>query len=69
MKKLSLLLWGLLFFASCNNSVQPSEEDDGMQRTYWENGKLKSECRYVDGKLDGLYKTWYENGQVFQDGQ
>jgi len=69
MKKLSLLLWGLLFFASCNNSVQPSEEDDGMQRTYWANGKLKSECRYVDGKLDGLYKTWYENGQVFQDGQ
>ena len=69
MKKLSLLLWGLLIFASCNNSVQPSEEDDGMQRTYWANGKLKSECRYVDGKLDGLYKTWYENGQVFQDGQ
>lgn len=69
MKKLSLLLLGLLFFASCNNSVQPSEEDDGMQRTYWDNGKLKSECRYVDGKLDGLYKTWYENGQVFQDGQ
>ena len=60
---------GLLFLASCGNVEQPPTHDDGVQRSYWANGKLKSEQRYIDGKLDGAYKTWYENGQVFQDGQ
>ena len=69
MKKIRLALLGLLFLASCGNVEQPPTHDDGVQRSYWDNGKLKSEQRYVDGKLDGLYKTWYENGQVFQDGQ
>ena len=70
MKKILLLLLGLTYFASCGGGTEPSSgDDDGMQRTYWDNGKLKSECRYVDGKLDGAYKTWYDNGQVFQDGQ
>lgn len=58
-----------LFFASCNNTVQPVATDDGTQRSYWDNGRLKSESHYVDGQLDGPYKTWYANGQVFQDGQ
>ena len=69
MKKIRLALLGLLFLASCGNVEQPLTHDDGVQRSYWANGKLKSEQRYVDGKLDGAYKTWYENGQVFQDGQ
>jgi len=70
MRKIVLLLLGLLVFASCgHNGTSQPEVDDGMQRSYWDNGKLKSEARYVDGKLDGPYKTWYENGQVFQDGQ
>ena len=70
MKKIVLLLLGLTFLVSCGGRVEPtSGDDDGMQRTYWDNGQLKSEMRYVDGKLDGPYKTWYDNGQVFQDGQ
>ena len=37
--------------------------DDGIQKSYWENGKLKSELRYVDGKLYGEC-VWYDaNGQ------
>ena len=69
MKKTVMFLLGLLFLASCGNGVQPSPADDGVQRSYWDNGRLKSECRYVDGKLDGPYKTWYDSGQLFQDGQ
>ena len=69
MKKIMLALLGLLFLSSCGNGELPPTNDDGVQRSYWGNGKLKSEQRYVDGKLDGAYKTWYENGQVFQDGQ
>ena len=37
--------------------------DDSVQKSYWENGKLKSELRYVDGKLNGEC-VWYDlNGQ------
>ena len=36
--------------------------DDGVQKTYWENGKLKSELRYEHGKLNGE-SVWYaQNG-------
>ena len=69
MKKIMLALLGLLLLVSCGNGKQPATQDDGVQRSYWDNGKLKSEQRFVDGKLDGPYKTWYDNGQVFQDGQ
>ena len=34
-----------------------------VQKFYWENGKLKSELHYVDGKLNGEC-VWYDlNGQ------
>lgn len=69
MSRVGLLLLGLLFVASCGDRVQPQEEDDGIQREYWNNGKLKLEAHYAEGKLDGPYKTWYDNGQMFQDGQ
>jgi len=70
MRKVMLFLAGLLLFASCGGGTQPaSSDEDGMQRSYWDNGRLKSESRYVDGQLDGPFKTWYENGQMFQDGQ
>lgn len=69
MRNLFLFILGLSLFASCGSRVvEPSSDDDGTQRTYWENGRLKSESHYVDGKLNGSFKTWYENGQVFQDG-
>ena len=32
--------------------------DDGVTREHWDNGKLKSELRYVDGKLNGE-SMWY----------
>lgn len=45
------LLFVFLVLASC---------DDGVQRSYWDNGKLKSELRYVDGRLNGVC-VWYDS--------
>ena len=51
MKKwcLGLLSVALSVFVSCS---------DGVQKDYWENGQLKSELRYKDGKLNGE-SVWY----------
>ena len=39
-----LLLSALLVLVACN---------DGVKKEYWENGKLKSELRYENGRLNG----------------
>lgn len=31
---------------------------------YYENGELKFESNYVDGKLEGLCKEYYQNGKL-----
>ena len=36
----------------------------GLFKEYYENGKLKSETNYADGKKDGPYKEFHENGQL-----
>ena len=37
--------------------------DDGVQRSYWDDGTLKSELRYIDGKLNGECVWYFSNGQ------
>lgn len=36
----------------------------GIRKTYYRNGVLFSEGKYVQGKLEGEYKTFYENGKT-----
>lgn len=48
-----LLIVNILF--SC-------KEKDNAVVSYWPDGKVKSELRYTDGKLDGLCKWYYNNG-------
>ena len=60
MRKIGFLLLGLLLFAAC---------DDGVQKSYWENGNLKSELRYVDGKLNGECVWYTSTGRVDEQGQ
>ena len=43
MRKIGFLLLGLLFFAAC---------DDGVQKSYWENGNLKSRLVHVHRRVD-----------------
>ena len=52
---LSILLIISALLSSC------TEKDDAV-RAYWSDGKLKSELRYTDGKLDGVCKWYYSNG-------
>ena len=37
---------------------------DGLHREWHENGQLRQECTYKDGKKYGLYRAWHENGQL-----
>jgi len=37
--------------------------DDGVQKAYWENGNLKSELRYKNGKLNGECVWYGPNGK------
>jgi antitoxin component YwqK of YwqJK toxin-antitoxin module len=39
-------------------------EQNGPEKTWYSNRKLKSECSFVDGKLNGSWKTWFDNGQL-----
>jgi len=48
---------GLLFLivASCQSN---------NNKSYWDNGKVKSELKYKDDKLDGESNWFYENGKL-----
>ena len=54
--KLKLLILASLtiLFVSCSKSTK---------NTYWENGQLKSELSYKDGKLNGVAVWYYQNGE------
>ena len=45
----------------------------GINKEYYENGIIKEEMSYKDGKLNGIFKEYYENGSLkskgtFKDG-
>lgn len=71
--KLHLFLLLLLF--SCSNPPVEQKEDkpltrnaagraEGVQKSYYEDGKLKNEVTYVDGRRDGPARQYYTNGQA-----
>ena len=37
---------------------------EGKEQSYYEDGKIKTETNWKDGKPDGLWKEWHENGQL-----
>ena len=59
MKKLLLLLFSILISF---NSYGETETD------YYENGQIKSEWNFKDGKFDGKRTMWYANGQKEYEG-
>ena len=66
--------WGILALVllvgmvSCHGRGNDNGNDnDNIKKDYWENGNLKSEQRYEDGKLDGLSRHWYENGNLMEE--
>ncbi len=50
------------------NNKDTSIENDGLKRTHYQNGQLKSEGNYVDGLKEGLHKEWQENGVLELEG-
>ena len=41
-----------------------SKPPDGWFRRYWENGNLRYELYYKEGKQDGVSKSWWPNGDL-----
>jgi antitoxin component YwqK of YwqJK toxin-antitoxin module len=41
-----------------------SNSQDGWFRLYWENGNLRYEWYFKDGKQDGVAKAWWPNGDI-----
>ena len=39
-------------------------KQNGLSRTWYDNGQLFREVNYKDGKADGLRRGWYDNGQL-----
>ena len=67
--KLTFLL-SLTFLFLFSGSVFGQEE---VKKEYWDNGKLRSEFHYKNGKPDGRWTEWDEDGKktfqgVFKDG-
>lgn len=66
-----LIVAVLLAFSSCHNTVQEASD---CEKTFWENGNLKSELRYDNGKLNGECVWYYSNGKkmnqaTYRDGE
>jgi len=40
----------------------------GIIKSYYENGALKEDIPYKDGKKKGLFKAYYENGALKSEG-
>ena len=59
MKKLLILLFSILISL---NSYGETETD------YYENGQIRFEKNYKDGKADGKWTYWHENGQIEEEG-
>ena len=53
-KMMFLLVLAALLLSAC---------DDGMRRSYWDNGNLKSELSYEGEVLNGTCTWYYENGR------
>ncbi len=57
MRKCMLLFLAMAMFVAC---------DDGVQKTYWDDGKIKSELRYENGKLNGECVWYTQNGGLMK---
>ena len=57
-----------LFISGCSNSDELKEELNdyfsNLGKTYYENGNIKSEGNYINGKIEGEFKHYFENGNI-----
>ena len=55
-----IFLLSLTFVFLFSGSVYGQEV---IKKTYWDNGKLKRETYYKNGKKEGLKTLWFESGE------
>ncbi len=63
-----LALAGLTNLSSLT-SLAIIPEGNGIIKEYYNNGKIKEEVSYKDGKLNGIFKEYYENGSLKSEGR
>ena len=53
---------------SCNafkiSNYKSKSSNDKTIRSYYENGNIEYQAKYLNGKLDGLSTTWHLNGKI-----
>jgi len=61
---------GIFNWVFGGNAKKPQDEPwkEGVTKDYYENGQLKMEANYKDGKLEGVAKFYYESGQLELEG-
>jgi antitoxin component YwqK of YwqJK toxin-antitoxin module len=53
----------LILVTECRTEDKKEE----TRRTYYASEKIKTEARYLNGKLDGVSKRYYENGILWSE--
>ena len=66
MKKLSI--FSVLFVCFIIFFLTGCSKKDGVYYKYHENGKVRREATYKNGKLNGPFKTYYNDGQLKMEG-
>ena len=50
-----------------NYTMKVSGYEEGNWTSYYENGQIKKEGNFKDGKEDGKWTYYYENGQIKEE--
>tara|TARA_B100001250_G_C19740162_1_gene762672 strand:- start:635 stop:1222 length:588 start_codon:yes stop_codon:yes gene_type:complete len=68
MKKILLIVFGLIFFGGDAQTGISRNIDESAQETYYKNGQLKAKKFFKNEKLNGTCRIWYENGRLKFEG-
>ena len=66
---LSFLTLAGLSNLSSLTSLAILPKGSGIIKEYYDNGEIKEEVSYKDGKLNGIFKEYYENGSLKSEGR
>jgi hypothetical protein len=47
--------------------IEPTNFETTYERTYYDDGQIRSERPYVNGKVHGVFRLWHENGVLRQE--
>tara|TARA_Y100001970_G_C14028192_1_gene747203 strand:+ start:229 stop:690 length:462 start_codon:yes stop_codon:yes gene_type:complete len=74
-KKMKLIFMIYIFgiLLSCTNimifKTKSNEINKDIKRSYFTNGNIEYEAKFLNGKLEGESRTWYKNGIIHTESQ